>query len=137
MNIMFFLTHKSELVLLYDDMTVAQGMEIFCNTSYTAVPVLTREGRYLGTLTEGDFLHAIMKRGSFREIKDNSIAQIARHITNKPVRAEAQVWDLVETVLNQNFVPVIDDRDFFVGIVTRKKVLDYCLSHLEEFKHKK
>ena len=28
--------------------------------------------------------------------------------------------------MNQNFVPVIDDRDMFIGIVTRSDILKYC-----------
>lgn len=137
MNIMFFLTHKSEMVLMYDDMTVAEGFELLRKTSYTAVPLLTREGRYLGTVTEGDCLRAVMDVDSFDTLKAQRMDTIPRRTQNKPVRAEARVWDLVDTVLNQNFVPVIDDRDYFVGIVTRRKVLDYCLSHLDEFKKKK
>ena len=28
--------------------------------------------------------------------------------------------------MNQNFVPVIDDRKVFIGIVTRRDILQYC-----------
>lgn len=57
---------------------------------------------------------------------------IKRHVNNKPVRAYAQIDDLISTAMNQNFVPVIDDRDCFVGIVTRKRILDYCLMEMEK-----
>ena len=33
--------------------------------------------------------------------------------------------DLREKVINQNFVPVVDDRNVFIGIVTRSDVIKY------------
>lgn len=133
MNIMFFLTPKSSLTLLYDDMTFEQGMEILTNSTYTAMPLLTREGRYLGALTEGDFLRAIRDQRSIVQLAGLPLGKMARGVATRPLRADAQLRDVVEVVLNQNFVPVIDDREYFVGIITRKRVLDYCLSHLAEF----
>ena len=34
--------------------------------------------------------------------------------------------DLIDRALNQNFVPVVDDRGFFIGMVTRKDIIKYC-----------
>ena len=47
MNIMLFLTHKNDITYLYDDYTIAEGLEVLRKTSYTAVPLITREGKYL------------------------------------------------------------------------------------------
>ena len=33
--------------------------------------------------------------------------------------------NLFDKVMNQNFVPVVDDKKVFIGIVTRKDVLAY------------
>ena len=33
--------------------------------------------------------------------------------------------DLLEKTLNQNFVPVVDDLNHFIGIITRKDVIQY------------
>jgi len=30
---------------------------------------------------------------------------------------------LFSNAIRQNFIPVIDDRDFFIGIVTRKDII--------------
>ena len=34
--------------------------------------------------------------------------------------------DLVSVAAEQNFVPVIDDKNAFIGIVTRSRILRYC-----------
>lgn len=131
MNIMLFLTHKSDVTYLYNDQTIAEGLEILRSTSYTAVPLITREGQYVGTVTEGDFLWALNEPEIWKERETLRMDAVKRHICNKPVRAEAQIYDLMHTALHQNFVPVIDDRDCFVGIVTRQRILGYCLNELE------
>lgn len=132
MNIMLFLTHKSDITYLYDDYTLEEGLEIVRKTSYTAVPLISREGKYIGTVTEGDFLWALCDPETWNARKTIRMNSVVRHVQNKRVRADAQIYDLLDMALNQNFVPVTDDRDCFVGIVTRKRVLDYCLSEMRE-----
>lgn len=132
MNIMLFLTHKSDITYLFDDYTVADGLETLHKTSYTAVPLISRDGKYIGTVTEGDFLWALTDPEIWDARHTKQMDSIVRHVQNKPVRADAQIYHLLDMALNQNFVPVIDDRDCFVGIVTRKRVLDYCLSEMRK-----
>ena len=131
MNIMLFLTHKSEVTYLFDDYTIAQGLQILHETSYTAIPLISREGKYLGTVTEGDFLWALNDPEVWKDRETLRMDTVKRHIRNKPVRANVQISDLMHTALHQNFVPVIDDRDCFVGIVTRQRILDYCITEME------
>ena len=56
MNILFFITPKSETAYLYDDCSLRQAIEKIEYHKYTAVPVLNKKGCYVGTLTEGDLL---------------------------------------------------------------------------------
>ena len=56
MNIAFFLTPKNEVVCENEDSTMRQVMEKMEHHGYTAIPLINREGKYVGTLTEGDLL---------------------------------------------------------------------------------
>jgi predicted transcriptional regulator len=132
MNIMLFLTHKSDITYLFDDYTIEEGLNILRETSYTAVPLISRDGTYIGTVTEGDFLWALTDAKIWESRNTLRMDSVQRHVMNKPVRADAQITDLLNTAMNQNFVPVIDDRNCFVGIVTRKRILDYCVSEMEK-----
>ena len=132
MNIMLFLTHKSDITYLFDDYTIEEGLNILRETSYTAVPLISRDGTYIGTVTEGDFLWALTDVKIWESRNTLRMDSVQRHVMNKPVRADAQITDLLNTAMNQNFVPVIDDRNCFVGIVTRKRILDYCVSEMEK-----
>ena len=44
---------------------------------------------------------------------------------NLPVSADTEIEDLIIKALNQNFVPVTDDRGIFIGLITRKDIMRY------------
>ena len=44
---------------------------------------------------------------------------------NHAVRTNEDIEDLVGNAMNQNFVPVIDDRGIFIGIITRKQIMAF------------
>ncbi|MCD8084636.1 MAG: CBS domain-containing protein [Clostridiales bacterium] len=127
MNIMFFLTPKSEVAHIYEDDSLRQALEKMENHRYSAVPLLTRHGGYVGTITEGDLLWGIKNQYdlNLKEAQYIPITSIRRRIDYLPVNAKCNMEDLIERALNQNFVPVVDDRGLFIGIVTRKDIIRY------------
>ncbi len=133
MNIAFFLVPKSQVAYLTEGSSFRQGMEKLHRYGYTAIPVVSREGKYLGSISEGDFLWNIMSIGSL-ERHDLEQARIDDIISDRtpPVRVTISVEELQNRLLDQNFVPVVDDRDMFMGIVTRRKVLLYLMEKGEE-----
>ncbi len=134
MNILFFLTPKSEIAYIYDDMTLRQVLEKMEHHRYAAIPIIDRKGKYIGTLTEGDLLWSIKNKYSlnFKEAEKIKISEIRRKMDNKPVYADARIDSLIQMAANQNFVPVIDDNEVFIGIVTRKDIIQYCYKELQE-----
>ena len=48
-----------------------------------------------------------------------------RHRDNKAVNISISMEGLVDKITNQNFVPVVDDNNVFIGIITRKDVILY------------
>lgn len=41
------------------------------------------------------------------------------------VRITATMEELIELAMNQNFVPVVDDMGTFIGIITRRVIIQY------------
>lgn len=128
MNILFYLVPKSDVMYLYDDYTLRQALEKMEYHRYSAVPIITRAGTYVGTLTEGDILWEIKDKHNLalREAEEIPIRALKRKRDNQPVNVNCNIEDLVMTSMNQNFVPVIDDNRVFIGIVTRKSIIEYC-----------
>ena len=127
MNAAFFLTPKSQSAYIENDDTFRQGLEKMRHHGYTAIPVLDKEGKYVGTLSEGDFLWHIIDIGgaSMEECEELRVADILQPDRNPPVRITARVSELMEQLLTRNFLPVTDDSGAFIGIVTRQRVLSY------------
>ena len=131
-NILFFLTPKAMCSFLYDDYTVRQALEKMEAAHYTALPILNRRGEYRGSLTEGDVLWAMknMCYMDMRQAEAHRITEIIRRKVYLPVRVTTSMNELVERAANQNFVPVVDDKDAFIGIVTRGNIVKYCQQQL-------
>ena len=126
MNIFNFLTPKSQVAYLFENETVSEAAEKFRINGYTAVPVISRDGEYLETLTERDILRYILSElpGGIED-KMNSDIVISLPIRKdiRPVHVSAEVITLIDLCKTQNFVPVVDDRGIFIGIVTRKDLI--------------
>jgi CBS domain-containing protein len=132
MNILFFLIPKENVAYIYEGNTVRQGLEKLKHYGYTAVPILDNEGRYVGTITEGDFLRIILtyNNTNIKDYENIIIKDMEKKIHNKPVRVDSNMEDLLLTTINQSFVPVIDDRNVFMGIITRKDILQYYYNNV-------
>ena len=87
MNVITLLTPKAQVAYLYDDFTIRQGLEKLRIHGYTAIPVLNRDGIYIGSVSEGDFLWSMLDNG------DNSL----RAQEKLPLRS----------ILRRNFHPAV------------------------------
>lgn len=127
MNILRFLTPKSRVCYLYDDATLRQGLEKMRFHHHHAIPVITRDGKYIGTVGEGEFLWEIYESGDadLHGLEHRMIRDILRKKDNPPVLNTAPVTDLLERVKVNAFVPVVDDRGCLIGIITRRDVINY------------
>ena len=131
-NVLFFLTPKAMCQFLYDDFTVRQALEKMESSGYNALPILNKRGEYRGTLSEGDVLWAMKNlcNMDLRIAESRRITEIARRKDNVPIRVTTTMRDLVARSVEQNFVPVVDDKDTFIGLVTRKAIISYCVERL-------
>ena len=117
---------------VYDDYTIRQALEKMESAGYAALPILNRRGEYRGTITEGDLLWALKNicYMDMRQAEARRIAELERRRDNIPVRVTTDMHDLVQRASAQNFVPVVDDKDTFIGIITRSSIIRYCSERL-------
>ncbi|HBK3223496.1 TPA: CBS domain-containing protein [Clostridioides difficile] len=137
MNILFFLTPKSEVAYIYEDYTIRQALEKMEYHKHSAIPIISKDGKYVGTITEGDFLWTLKNdlNLDLKGLEDVPVTDINRKMDNSPVSINADIEDLVIKSLNQNFIPVIDDQDTFIGIIKRRDVIGYCYEIIRGYKN--
>lgn len=128
MNIAFFLLPKQEVVTVTVDATLRQTLERMEYHRYTAVPIIDDDGGYVGTVTEGDLLWFMKSRQELNFDLTNkiSLSEVPLRLNNRSVRIDANMNDLISLAKAQNFVPVVDDMNRFIGIVRRSEIIDYC-----------
>ena len=127
MNLLIFLTPKSEVVYVKNTDSMRQVMERMEYHTYQAIPMIDQYGHYVGTITEGDILWRIRDDLPFdmKKAENVAIGDIPRKRENLPVSIQSDMEDLMSKAVNQNFVPVVDDKDIFIGIITRKDIIQY------------
>jgi CBS-domain-containing membrane protein len=131
MNVAFFLLPKQDVITLSVHATLRQTLEKMEFHRYSAVPIVTDDGQYADTVTEGDLLWYLKAHSiSFSDTHHHKLQVIPLLHTIKPVHIHAQMTDLIQLVKTQNFVPVVDDMDKFIGIVRRSDIIDYCAKQI-------
>lgn len=127
MNIAFFLTPKEEVAWIPADSTMRQVIEKMEFHRYTAMPLIDDDGKYAGTITEGDILWCLKNTPnlSFKGTHKVLVKDIPKHQNNQPVFINSHIEDLLLLSVNQNFIPVVDDQEIFIGIIKRSDIINY------------
>ena len=133
MNIAMLMIPKVMTVTLHENNTIRQGLEVLARCRYTAIPVLDDQERYVGSVSEGDFLQHILRTGTtdLKQQERFCIRDILRRDFCPALSIQADFPVVVEAALRQNFVPVVDDRNALCGIVTRQKLIAAMALQLE------
>ena len=132
MNVITLLIPKGQVAYLYDDYTMRQGLEKLRHGGYTALPVIARDGSYVGTVSEGDFLWKLLDKESqkaqnctMKSLEHLQVRDLLHDNQYPSVGITVSMEELLNSAMNQNFIPVIDDLGNFIGIVTRKDIIRY------------
>lgn len=137
MNIAFLLTPKNEVIYEYLDATMRQVIERMEHHGYTAIPLINRTGKYVGTLTEGDLLWKLKNTPelNFKNTGNVKLSDIPKRTRHKSVSINADVESIINLATTQNFVPVVDDEGIFIGIIKRSDIINYCYNLIRKQKN--
>lgn len=132
-TILSILTPKKITFYLNENSTIRQALEKFDVHKFSVVPLLDDEGKYVGTLSEGDILRFIKNDAHFN-IKDAEgvlLKDIEHYRPYKSLKVDALFDEFFVLSLDQNFIPVVDDRGTYIGIIKRKEILKYLSEKIE------
>ncbi len=122
MNIFNILVPKQMLTYLNANDTLDNAVEFLIASGYTAVPVIDDAGIYVGIVSEGDFLRIIMDEGR-HNLSKYKVSDIVKADKDGAVLNTVSKKEVYERILDRNFLCVVDDRQCFIGIITRKSVI--------------
>jgi CBS-domain-containing membrane protein len=130
MNIAFFLTPKKDVIWMPERATIRQAIERMEHHAVAAVPVLDGAGRYEFTLTQGDLLWMLrhIPQMSFAGTEAMHLYSMPRRVVHRAVHIDSDMEQLLPQAVEQYFVPVVDEREVFIGLVVRRDLIQYCLA---------
>ena len=124
-NTLKLLTPKDKVAYIEPDMSIRQGLEKLRAHGYSRIPVINKDGTYFGVVSEGDFLWNIID-GNVIVIEELEKKKV-KDIIKKKIpccKIDVSYNELLKIITNYNFVPIVDDRNILMGIITRKSVID-------------
>ena len=86
MNILFFLTPKSDIAYIFENETLRQTLEKMEHRKFSCIPILNPDGKYVGTISEGDLLWGMKNLN----ITDMKAAEERAHSTENTVVGQAE-----------------------------------------------
>lgn len=137
LNVFELLTPKSSVSFILDNFTVRQAVEKMLFHKFTVIPILNSEGEYVGSISEGDLLRFIVAQDGIdkEECESILIKDIDKYRSYKSVKVDASFDEIYEASLIQNFIPIVDDRNVFIGLIRRKEVVSYIKKMVDECKN--
>lgn len=124
-----FLTPKNKTFYLNHDATIRQTVETFDVHKFSVVPLIDEDGKFISTISEGDVLRFIKNHCQFDVYmaEDVRINTIELYRPYNALLISASLDEVIKLTLEQNFIPVVDDRGMYIGIIKRKTIIDYLL----------
>lgn len=134
MNISSFLLPKDKVAFITDSASMLEAAERLEHHHYTAIPIIDDEGKYIGTLSEGDLLWKLKHTPGlhFDNMQQVPVSDIQKRFHNECVWINAKMEDMLTLAADQNFVPVVDENRFFLGIIRRKDIIEYYTSNITD-----
>lgn len=134
MQISSFLYPKDKVAYITTSMSMQEAMEHLERHQYSAIPIIDTEGKYIGTLSEGDLLWKLKNTPGlhFGNMNQSSVTEIKKRLRTECVSINAQMEDMLALAADQNFVPVVNDDRIFIGIIRRKDIIEYYTRNITD-----
>ncbi|MFC5407489.1 CBS domain-containing protein [Cohnella soli] len=134
MEIKSFLLPKEKVSYLTTSASMKEAIGQLEACQYTAIPVIDDEGKYIGTLSEGDLLWKLKRTPGlgFDNMDEVLVSDIQKRIYNECVAVDAHMEDMLTLAADQNFVPVVDGNRVFLGIIRRRDIIEYYTRNITD-----
>lgn len=125
-----FMIPADNVANVIDQHTLSTGLLILTQSNYTMIPVLSAESKLMGVISMSMIIKAVMtvdaiemERLDELKVRDVMLCQPVR------VQANCNLAEVLNYLIDQNFLCVVDGDNRFLGIITRKNVMQR-LTHL-------
>jgi CBS domain-containing protein len=124
---------KDSIVTVHPDWTLERALLRLTRSGYSSVPVINSENQVEGLISKTLILD-FMSENQNINYNDLPLFQVHQAM-NKNYMG---IWEntplsfALELMIDRSYVPIIDQKNMFVGILTRQAVLSEILHYLSE-----
>ena len=130
-----FLTPARNLAVLIDTHNVDHAILVLSQISYTRVPVVTDQMKYVGTISLTDILSYQMKLDYSDEVFSSMDIVHMTKTDGESLGKDYTVTEVLHKLVEESFLPVVSEDGVFEGIITRKSILKAINSLMHNFSH--
>ena len=128
-----FLTPAENLAVLIDTHNADHAILLLSQMTYSRVPVVTDQKKFVGTISLTDILSYQMQHEiPDEEFMTTDIVHMAKKddLTDGP---DFTLTEVLHKLVDESFLPVVDQENTFQGIITRKSILKAVNALLHSF----
>ncbi|GGE37387.1 cyclic-di-AMP-binding protein CbpB [Streptococcus himalayensis] len=128
-----FLTPADNLAVLIDTHNVDHAILLLSQITYSRVPVITADKEFVGTISLTDILAYQMQQYIPDEVflRTDIVAIVEKN--RATVGLDFTVTEVLHKLVDESFLPVVDEKHRFQGIITRKSILKAINALLHNF----
>jgi CBS domain-containing protein len=112
-----------EVLTVLEETTIEDALRILVNNRVTGLPVVNKEGKMVGVVSEYDLLVQLVKK----EKPDAELFKQKIEFTKEvhSVKGGVALKEIVPMFVNAKFrrLPVVDDSGKLIGIITRRDMM--------------
>lgn len=128
-----YLIPAEELAIFINTHNADHVMLLLVSNGFSRVPVITKEKQYVGTISISDMMTYQAKR----QLTDWEMTQtnIGDMVNTKieTINITSSLTEIMHKLVDFPFLPVVNDDNRFIGIITRKSILKAVNSLLHDF----
>lgn len=107
---------------------------VLSQVGYSSIPVLDKDDRFVGLLTLTDVVSKMME---LDEIDSDNLSQFTvadvMQTDIGTITEKSDLEDILHLLVDANYLPVLDEKGLFKGIITRREILKAVNHTFHEF----
>ncbi|CAM4129456.1 hypothetical protein AT575_06610 [Streptococcus penaeicida] len=128
-----YLIPADDLAIFIDTHNSDHVMLLLVNNGFSRVPVLTKDRQYRGTISISDILNYQVKNQlTDWELNQTDIGEMV-NTKIEAIPMTSSLTHIMHKLVDYPFLPVVNEKNLFVGIITRKSILKALNSLLHDF----
>ncbi|MFD2387369.1 cyclic-di-AMP-binding protein CbpB [Enterococcus rivorum] len=103
---------------------LSHALLVLSQVKYSRIPVLDKGDRFVGLISLSDVVDKMfdLTKVDLEKLNEFTVADVME--VNVPViREDWELENVLHLLVNASFVPVVDEKQRFKGIITRKELL--------------